>query len=189
VRRLLRACGHACPKTKGMAFRFVEAGQLHLQLFYSETEGLFRVHGRWLSARSAVYELGLPDHVSEADAIFHTVKRLFSEALKRLPADVFDAIEPQDARTAEWRRRLEIRLSEQRLLGYLRLVGSSVRVVPDAVGLLVTLGWWPDSARDVDAAAVEIQCHRASRCAHLRSELLTAEDGAYYHIFYYPPFP
>ncbi|KAK0738005.1 hypothetical protein B0T18DRAFT_492092 [Schizothecium vesticola] len=176
VRYLLRACGYACPKSKGVAFHFVQAGQLHLQLFYSETEELFRVHDRWLSVRSAVDELGLPDSLPEADVVFHTVKRLFSDALEQLPLDVFHVVDANDARTTEWRGKLEISLSEQRLLSYLRLVGSSVRVIPDFVGLIVAWGWWPDAQSSL-GAVVEIQCHKASRCAHLRSKLLTAEDA------------
>jgi len=162
-----------------MAFHFVQAGQLHLQLFYSETEELFRVHDRWLSARSAVDELGLLDSLSEADAVFHTVKRLFSDALEQLPADVFHVVDANDARTTDWRRKLEISLSEQRLLSYLRLFGSSVSVILDSAGLLVAWGWWPD-AQCTLGTVVEIQCHKASRCAHLRSKLLTAEDGTYH---------
>jgi hypothetical protein len=177
VRHLLRACGYACPKTKAMAFHFVRAGQLHLQLFYSEAEKLFRVHDRWLSARSAVDELGLPYDLPEADVVFHTVKRLFSDALEQLPVDVFHVAEANDARTAEWRRRLEISLSEQRLLGYLRLFGSSSAVL-DSVGLLVAWGWWPDAGCG-SHTVVEIQCHRASRCAHLLRKLFIAQDGAY----------
>ena len=176
VRHLLRACGYACPKTKGMAFHFVQAGQLDLQLFYSEEQ--FRVHDRWLSTHSAVHELGLPDNLPEADVVFHAVKRLFSDALEQLPVDVF-VVEGNDVRTTGWRRKLEISLSEQRLLSYLRLVGSSVRVTPDPVGLLVARGWWPDARCGLDTV-VEIQCHKASRCARLRSRLLTAEDGAYH---------
>lgn len=159
-----------------MAFHFVQAGQLDLQIFYSED--LFRVYDRWLSANSAVDELGLPHNLPEADVVFHAVKRLFSDALEQLPVDVF-VVEGNDARTTGWGRRLEISLSEQRLLGYLRLVGLSVRVTPDSVGLLVTRGWWPDARRGSDIV-VEIQCHKASRCAHLQSRLLTAEDGAYH---------
>ncbi|KAM7187192.1 hypothetical protein V8F33_011371 [Rhypophila sp. PSN 637] len=176
VRHLLSACGYACPKTKGMAFRFVQAGQLHLDLFYSEAEKTFRVHDRWLSARGAVNELGLPENLPEADIVFHTVKRLFSDGLEQLPVDAFRAVEVNDARTTEWRRRLEISLSEQRLLSYLRLFGPSLDVVLDSGGLLVAWGWWPDARCDLDTV-VKIQCHKASRCGHLRSKLLTADDA------------
>ena len=179
MRHLLRACGYACPKTKDMDFHFVQAGQLHLELFYSEIEELFRVHDRWLSARSAVDESGLPDNLPEADVVFHTVKRLFSDALEQLPVDVFHVVDTNNARTPEWRRKMEISLAEQRLLSYSRLVGSSVRMIPDSAGLLVTCGWWPDTRCGSDTV-VEIQCHKASRCAHLRSKLLTAEDGTYH---------
>ncbi|KAM7185075.1 hypothetical protein V8F20_011940 [Naviculisporaceae sp. PSN 640] len=155
VGHLLSACGYACPKTKGMAFRFVQAGQLHLDLFYSEAEKTFRVHDRWLSARGAVNELGLPENLPEADIVFHTVKRLFSDGLEQLPMDAFSAAEVNDERTTEWRRRLEISLSEQRLLSYLRLFGPNIDVGLNLGGLL---------------------CHKVSRCGHLRSKLLTAED-------------
>lgn len=179
VRHLLRACGNTCPQTKGMAFHFVQAGQLHLELSYSETEKLFRVHDRWLSVRSAVEELGLPDNLPEADVVFHTVKRFFSDALEQLPVDVFHVADTNYTRTAEWQRRLEISLSEQRLLSYLRLVGISVPAEAEDDGLSVHWGCWPEASRSL-GDKVEIQCHKASRCAHLRDELLTAEDGTYH---------
>ncbi|KAK4238256.1 hypothetical protein C8A03DRAFT_43955 [Achaetomium macrosporum] len=106
VRWLLCACVLACPKTNGIAINFVQAGQLHLQLFYSESEQTFRVHDRWFSRNDATGELGLPDDISSTDVLLHTVKRLFADALEQLPLDTF--IEKDSPRSAEWHRRLEI---------------------------------------------------------------------------------
>ena len=173
VHRLLCACVRACPKTNGIAINFVQAGQLHLQLFYSEEERLFRAHERWLSVRGAIEELGLPDDLIEVDVVFHTVKRLFADALEQMPREVF--VE-DDVRTGEWRRKLEVSRAEQRLLNYLRMGDLRIDTVPKRPGL--HLRWDVDSRQSFDTS-VEIHCHRASRCAHLRDSLLTAEDGAF----------
>ncbi|KAK3309069.1 uncharacterized protein B0T15DRAFT_483533 [Chaetomium strumarium] len=173
VRRLLRACVHACSKTNGIAIQFVQAGQLHLQLFYSEAERLFRVHERWLSIGGAIEELGLPDNLLDVDAVFHTVKRLFADALEQLPCEVF--VE-DGSRTAEWRRKLEVSCAEQRLLNYLRVENLDVKEIWSNGQLL--LSWKVDPRLDF-GTSVEIQCHSASRCLHLRDRLLTAEDGAF----------
>lgn len=172
VCRLLRACMQACPKTNGMAISFVQAGQLHLQLFFSEAERLFRIHERWLSIDGAIRELGLPDDLVEADITFHTVKRLLADALEQLPRGVF--LEENNARTAEWRRKLEISRAEQRLLDYLRLGDLSIDVILGRPELC--LRWTVHSRWNFDTG-VEIQCHRASRCSYLRDILLIAEDG------------
>ncbi len=162
----------SCPKTDGLAIDFVQAGQLHLQLFYSEEERLVRVHERWLSVDGAIEELGLPDDLIQADVVFHAVKRLFADALEQLPREAF--VE-DNVRTAEWRRKLEVSCAEQRLLNYLRMGSLSVDAALERPGL--RLRWAFDSRQSQDAV-VEIQCHSASRCSHLRDSVLTAEDGA-----------
>lgn len=43
-----------CPETKGLSIRFVQAGQLHLQLYHSHDEATFLVHERWLSRDTAM---------------------------------------------------------------------------------------------------------------------------------------
>lgn len=163
----------ACPKTNGVAISFVQAGQLHLHIFYSEAERLFRIHERWLSVDGAIRELGLPDDLVEADIIFHTVKRLFADALEQLPREAF--LEEDNARTAEWRRKLEISRAEQRLLNYLRMGNLSIEVITERPEFCVR--WAVDSRWNLDAG-VEIQCHRASQCSYLRDSVLIAEDGA-----------
>lgn len=173
VHRLLRACVHACPKTNGIAIQFVQAGQLHLQLFYSEAERSFRVHERWLSIDGAIEELGLPNDLLHVDAVFHAVKRLFADALEQLPCEVF--VE-DGSRTAEWRRKLEVSCAEQRLLNYLRVEKLDVEEMWSTRELC--LNWKLDPRLDFDTR-VEIQCHSASRCLHLRESLLTAEDGTF----------
>jgi hypothetical protein len=172
VRRLLCACVRACPKTDGIAVNFVQAGQLHLQLFYSEEE---RLHERWLSLPGAIEELGLPEDLVEADVVFHAVKRLFADALEQLPREEF--VEEDDPRTAEWRRKLEVSLAEQRLLNFLGMGDLRVDItIPDSERPGLLLKWDVDPRQD-RKTMVEIQCHRASRCSHIRDSLLTAEDG------------
>ncbi len=106
------------------------------------------------------------------DVVFHTVKRLFADALEQMPREVF--VE-DDVRTGEWRRKLEVSRAEQRLLNYLRMGDLRIDTVPKRPGL--HLRWDVDSRQSFDTS-IEIHCHRASRCAHLRDSLLTAEDGA-----------
>ena len=172
VYRLIRACVRACPQTNGMAITFVKAGTLHLHLFFSEAERLFRIHERWLTPDGALTELGLPEDLTEADMIFHAVKRLFAEALEQLPRSAF--LEEGDGREAEWRRKLEISLAEQRLLNYFRTWGEVntdlFRTVPTWM-----VKW--NAAAQMNRQNVEVQCHRASRCSYLRDSLLIADDG------------
>jgi hypothetical protein len=172
VCRLLRACVRSFHKTNNMEIRFVQAGQLHLQLFYSEAERLFLIHERWLSIEGAIEELGLSDDLVEADVVFHTVKGLFADALEQLPREVF--LEDANTRTAEWRRKLEMSRAEQRILNYLRMVNVNIDIVKGRPEL--RLRWAVDYHWSVDTS-LEIQCHRASRCSHLRDNLLIAEDG------------
>ncbi|GAB1315574.1 hypothetical protein MFIFM68171_05784 [Madurella fahalii] len=169
VHRLLRACVRACPTTDGMAIRFVQAGQMRLQIVFSEAERLFLVHDRWLSVQDAVMELGLPDDLTEADITFHTVKRLFADALEQLPCSMF----PQDSpMTADLQRKLDIKHAEQRLLNHHLLVATlGVRAVPPHHGLC--LSWAAPASRQ----NFEVQCHKASRCFDLWDNLLISEDA------------
>jgi hypothetical protein len=158
-----------------MAISFVRAGQLHLQLFFSEAERLFRIHERWLSSEGAIRELGLADDLMESDIIFHTVKRLFADALEQLPCDLF---QEDNARTAEWRRKLEVSRAEQRLLSYLRIGDLNFTSLDG--GPVMRVEWTVDSRCNSDIP-IEIQCHRASQCSHLRDNLLVAGDSAFLH--------
>jgi len=171
--RLLRACVRACPQTNGMAIRFVQAGQLNLQLRFYAAEKELRVHERWLSRDGGVWELGLAEHLHDSDVMFHAAKRLFTAALEQLPLDLFE--EDDNSRTARWRRQLEISRAEQRLLDHLRLGNPTVTSAAQGPGLSVH--WNVDPSWD-EMAAIQIQCHRASTCSHVRDTLLVAEDGA-----------
>jgi hypothetical protein len=173
VYRLLRACIRACPQTNGMEISFVQAGQLHLHLFFSKAEGLFRIHERWLCLDDARKELNLPDDLVEPDVVFHTVKLLFANALGQLSREAF--FEAGNARTPEWRKESEIIGAEQRLLDHQRVGELTVQSMIGRPGFCVRA---VGSRLKVDDE-VEIQCHRVSRCAHLRDTLLIAEDGAF----------
>lgn len=148
------------------------ADRLHLQLFYSEADREFRVHGRWLTPAGAAGELGLDEGLGEGDLVFHAVKRLFAEALDQLPQRAF--LEGEDgSRTAESRRRQDASRAEQRVLEYLRFGESSVVADPEAALLLKVdrpyTTWWSE------AMEAEVQCHQA-RCSCIR-DVLIAEDG------------
>jgi hypothetical protein len=173
VCHLLRACMRACPQTNGMEIIFVEAGQLHLHLYFSKAERLFRIHNRWLCLDGARKELNLPDDLIKPDVVFHTVKLLFANALGQLPREAF--LDEGNEKTPEWRKKLEIIGAEQRLLNHQRIGGLTFDLVMGRPGWWVR--WTVDSRLKV-GDEVEIQCHRVSRCAHLRNSLLIAEDGA-----------
>jgi hypothetical protein len=174
VRRLLRACLRACPQTNEMTIRFVQAGQLHLQVFFFEDAQVLRVHERWPTAHGAVDELGLPGDLVDADIAFHIVKRLFADALEQLPLHMF--LEPDSSRIAEWRRKSEISLAEQRLLGYRRIGDLNIEVIPGCPDLRLNWAMAPDSPNDM---VVEIQYHKASRCCYLQDSLLITHHERY----------
>jgi hypothetical protein len=175
VWRLLRACMRACPATNGLSIRLAEAGQLPLRVFFSEDDGVFVIHERWLHRESAVEELGLPDAVKAIDIVFHTVKQLFRMALKQMP---------DDAAAAERRRESEIRCAEQRLLDYWRLAAWFMDAYANSK--LTILGENSEHSGRLHVLArspsfgdpeLELQCHLGSRCSHLHESILIADDG------------
>ena len=174
VTRLLHACVRACTMTNGMTIRFVQARQLNLQIFFSEAERMFRIHDRWLSIDGAIEELGLVDNLAETDIVFHAVKSLFAGALEQLPREAF--VEEGSSRTAEWRRKLETSRAEQRLLNYLRIGRPSFGPTTGYLELCVR---WVIDSPSILSTEVEIQCHPASQCTHIRESVLIAEDGTY----------
>lgn len=176
VHHRLRACVRACPQTDGTPMEFVQAGQLHLQLFYCEDSDMFLVHNRWLTLPSAREELGLLDDSSVNDVVFHTVKRLFAEALEQLPRHIIDL--NNDPGTAERRKKQEVSRTEQRLLNFSRTKLRIDHTSSTCKGPGLTFSWNLDANRARFDTPIEIQLHRSSRCSHLRDSLLTAEDGA-----------
>jgi hypothetical protein len=172
IRRLFAACLRSCPQTNGMAIDFVQAGQLHLPLFFSKDERTLRVHERWLSIDGAIDELGLPKEWAEVNIVFHAVKRLFANALKQLPLDMFRG---DESRSAEGRRRLQIALAEQRLLNNWRLsTGLKVRAIQGCPDLLVR---WAETTKFPMDLVIDVWCHEASQYSHVRDSLLISEDG------------
>lgn len=170
---LLRACLHACHKTSGKAIRFVQAGQLHLALYLTDNE--FRVHDRWLDGVGAVEELGLPEDCVASDTIFHTVKTLFSEALKQLPPQVFLQDDGRQM-PVERRRNLERTRTEQRLLDYFRLSNLVVERPNNCCESNFGVKWTVDP-RKLLSCEVEIQCHRAACLPRIHKSIYIAEDG------------
>ncbi len=118
--------------------------------------------------------MGLRDNLVEADVVSYAVKRLFADALEQMPPEVF--AEEYDARTEDWHRKSEVSRTEVRLDNYLRMRELRINPVMEHTGLRLT--WDLDSRQSLDTS-VETQCHRASRCSHLRDGLLTAEEGAF----------
>lgn len=172
IRRLIRACLHGCHYTEGMQVQFVKAGQLSLHTFYLETEQQFRIHEKWLNKDAAIQELGLLEDLAETDVLFHSVKRLFSDALYEVPTDKFETDEDHPS---DWHRTRELSRVEQRLLDYIRIKEnmSLVTFFDNPNELLVR------ETRGVADSQMAIQLHRVTRCSHL-ADLLIAEDGKSY---------
>ncbi|KJR86018.1 uncharacterized protein SPSK_08727 [Sporothrix schenckii 1099-18] len=170
--RLLHACFHGCSQMKGLDFVFVGAGQLNLQLYFSDDHDLlFRIHDRWLSVQSASAELGLSEFQSESDILFHVVKSLFFDALEQLPLQ--DFTNPDGglhSRIQDRPRRREAIRAEQRLLNYMRIANSSIETKKGLPALRIS---WPMTQPEVE---IEIQCHLLSTCSHLMNKLV-ARDG------------
>ena len=155
-----------------MTIEFVQAGQLHIQLFFSNDERLFRIHERCLDLYGACKELGFSAGLAGPyDAAFHVVKSLFSDALHQLPGEVFR--EEDDTRTAAWRRRAEIHRAEQRLLNYFRIKVAYHRTSSSSVDPGIDVHWSVSAGPEL-----QIQCHRASQFSSFSDTLLVAEDGA-----------
>lgn len=176
MNRLLRACIRACPQTTAMQVEFVDAGQIHLDLFVSKTKPLVRIHKRWLAIDAAIAELGLVGAVVEADTILVTVKRLFADILEHLPPEEFqqqDSLRLPDSLMKQERHR-----AEQRLANYPKM---EVRIVDKRHeghhGPSLSLKWTADPQLQDGASQIEIQCHQVSSCSHLRDKLLIAADG------------
>lgn len=164
INRLIHACIQACPRTKDITAEFVEAGQLHLQLFYSPSLNRFRIHERWLDHKRAVKELGLPPSLKKSRVLYHAIKQLFSNALEQLPDHLFQAPEG----TAKRMRSLEVNRAEERLLDYLRIQASTMTALPSRPSLRIV--WSVDLGFGSDTP-IEIQCHSASTCSHYRDDL------------------
>lgn len=173
INTLLQAAVRACPLTNGTAIQFVEAGTLGLQTLYAHTERLLMIHGRFVSFEGAVEELGLPGGVKTSDVVFHTVNKLFTDALEQLPRYLFES-EPSNKST-EWHVRLHMRLAEQRLLNFFRL--DAIQILTSSENSLMIAKWSETMAWPPDTT-LEIQYHDLSRCAVGRQgNLLVAEDG------------
>ncbi|KAH7133706.1 hypothetical protein EDB81DRAFT_805007 [Dactylonectria macrodidyma] len=173
VVRLLRASLRGCAQTSETTVQFVRAGQLSLHTFYVEAEKLFKIHEKWLSREASIQELGLPQHLVEADVLFHVIKRLFSEVLDEVPDDRFDYDENH---SNIWHKKRVLSCTEQRLLDYR---GINNRLALTAGGTTqttsrMTLQWDGDLSWG-DDSLVTVQLHAELTCSHLR-DLLLAKD-------------
>lgn len=159
-----------------MNIRFMQAGQLHLNVAISEDQRLLRIHERWLSLNDAVEELGLSGNIAENKVVIFTVKNLFANVLEQLPREAFQ--QEGSARSSEWHMKQEINRAEERLVNKqdmeVRVTNTTENGRP---GLRVE---WAVNARPQDHnAVIEVQCHLALRCFNLRDDLLISGDGMY----------
>lgn len=151
----------------------MQARQLHLDVAVSEDKRLLRIHERWLHMNDAVEELGLSGQVAEDKVVIFTVKNLFAEVLKQLPPETFH--QEGSTRSFKWHMKREINRAEERLVSSQEM---KVRVtVTDSGPPGICVEWTVNARPQDDKAMIEVQCHRASRCSHLRDSLLIASDG------------
>lgn len=166
----------ACPQVAGVGveIKFIQAGQLHLDVIISEDKESLHLHERWLSMEDAVVELGLSGKMAEDKVLVFAVRNLFADVLEQLPREEFH--QEDDPRSSESHMKREINRAEERLVSFQEMeVRVNSKNENGRLGLCVE---WPVNARrHDDSAVIEIQCHRAPRCTHLRDELLIAEDG------------
>lgn len=154
----------------------MQACQLHLDVAISTDKKLLRIHERWLSLKDAVEELGLFGTMAEDKVVIFAVKSLFADVLNQLPPEAFLQSGGISWRSSEWHIKREICRAEERLVSNQEM---EVRVTDKenngSPGICVE---WAVNARPQDHnAMIEVQCHRASRCSHLRESLLIASDG------------
>lgn len=172
VNRILNICLQRCQRATDISITFVQAGQLQLPLHYSADDGTLLIHERWLDVEMAAEWLGLPEELTEADKVYHTVEKLFTMSLEQLPdTEVVDQDQPK---TAKWRMEREIRFMKQDLLNHFR-----TRIaVSDKVGTANTLGiTWIDASHAKNISVL-IQCHRMATCSGLRERLMRGDGNA-----------
>lgn len=172
---LLRSFLRACPQTVEMEIKFVQAGQLHLNIALSEDMRLVRINERWLSMKDVIAELGLSGKMAIGGLANLAAKNLFADILLQMPQEAFKR-EGNDM-SAEWHIRREMNRADERLVNYRdlhvrRIISKSDNGSP---GLCVE--WNANSRQQEDITMIEVQCHRASRCHGLRHEMLIAKDG------------
>ena len=175
VSSLLKAALRSCMVTRDVEICFVRAGTLQLQTIYAHNERLFMIHERFTDLDTAMYGLGLPNNFKFMDAVYHTSKKLFADAIEQLPEALF-AKENSSCPT-DWHRQLELRLVEQRLINFLRL--NDIEVL---AGHNFIRNSWAHSSLPSDMV-VEVQCHDASRCSLSKENVLIAADGELLGIF------
>lgn len=113
MKSFLSYCFQTCPQTKGMSISFVNAGTLRLDVFFSQEKRLFQIHDRWLTDKGAIRELGLSHDIPEEYILYHTVRKLFADALEQVPIDLFQA---DDSETPESRKKVEVSRADLFLL-------------------------------------------------------------------------
>ncbi|KAI9147985.1 hypothetical protein HJFPF1_11806 [Paramyrothecium foliicola] len=171
VSRLLRACLSACQQTQETTIEFIQAGELCLDLHFNQETRVLRIHERWLSCQWASGTIGLPDGTMEGDIVFHSVKKLFSEAIQQLPLSSF--LSTGSVVEGEQQRNLEESRADQRLLEYLCFDKVANINVSNSLSLTVE---WSSGNRSTSDVKYQIQCHKAFYCSGLRNTTLTYED-------------
>lgn len=109
ISRALEACLYACNTTQAIRAVFVQGSGLPLQVGYSKSESIIRIHQNWLSQKETRFRLGLVAHKSLPDAMFLTSVILLKDIIDQLPNELFCNGKSH-----------ELQLAEQRLLEYTR---------------------------------------------------------------------
>lgn len=184
VDHLLRACLRACSSTETLNLEFVDVGEIEpdLYIFGAKLNGnpLVRIDKRWLSM----------DYVRErmrddwGDVVIYcAVDRLFGYILHSLPPEVL-AQNPEIAN--------EDTILQEKDIAFGRMTdyyGMKLRIVQTMKKEKPGLGVeWRIFNQVFSAASngapscegmFEIQCHRASRCFHLRNNACISADGTF----------
>ncbi|KAI8966872.1 hypothetical protein F5Y11DRAFT_7300 [Daldinia sp. FL1419] len=163
VAQLIRASLGSCTQTASADVIFVKAGSVGLDSFYSYSQNLFKVHGKWLTIKGAKDELGISTKITEASLLFNITRHLFTDAVNQVPLMLFR----EDGRSRYWYRQQAINQGDQRILEHTQ-VKQDLRFTvkeDDDSGTLVAqwnpnTGWLPETS-------IRIYFHCLSTCSHL----------------------
>ncbi|KAI1777858.1 hypothetical protein F4818DRAFT_439180 [Hypoxylon cercidicola] len=164
---LIRAGLASCPQTSGTNLRFVGAGSLGLDSFFSEPQQMLKIHEKWLTETGAVEELGLPKKILMDSLLFNAARRLLADRIQQVPLDRF----PRGNRTTYWSRKQAISEVDQRILEYMQ-IKKDLRFTSKGNKLTVewntTTGWVPGSH-------IDVHVHQLDTCSHLKSKVIARE--------------
>ncbi|KAH6964278.1 hypothetical protein DER45DRAFT_626702 [Fusarium avenaceum] len=160
ISRALEACLYACNTTQAIRAVFVQGSGLPLQVGYSKSESIIRIHQNWLSQKETRFRLGLVAHKSLPDAMFLTSVILLKDIIDQLPNELFCNGKSH-----------ELQLAEQRLLEYTRkYINSDVLsrdfIAPSRSKLAAIA--WEKCISSKSYAKYHTQPHQAGTCSELQ---------------------